>query len=154
MKLKSFFLFRGCGEAKFWTSLAYLLKPVSILILISSSFFVSYNQQTIIFLGWFTCFALGVLRGFPLVIPTIFYYCDYKNFETAVFWAVVWFLFIHALLVLTAICDSGCKKKQATQVSSSRPETQPGELELGNVCQAESSVNQDPETGDCGKYIR
>ena len=132
----------------------YLLKPVSILILISSSFFVSYNQQTIIFLGWFTCFALGVLRGFPLVIPTIFYYCDYKNFETAVFWAVVWFLFIHALLVLTAICDSGCKKKQATQVSSSRPETQPGELELGNVCQAESSVNQDLETGDCGKYIR
>lgn len=146
--------FADAQKPNFGLPLPYLLKPVSILILISSSFFVSYNQQTVIFCGWFTCIALGVLRGFPLVIPTIFYYCDYKNFETAVFWAVVCFLFIHASLVLTAICDSGCKKKQATQDSSSGPKAQLKELELGNFPQAGSSVKQDPETRCCGKYIR
>lgn len=64
------------------------------------------------------------------------------------------FLFIHAMLVLTVICDSGCTKKQATQVPRSGPKTTPKEVELGTVSQAESRVNQDPETGDCGKYIR
>lgn len=64
------------------------------------------------------------------------------------------FLFVHAMLVLTVICDSGRTKKQATQVPRSGPKTKPEEVELGTVSQAESRVNQDPETGDCGKYIR
>lgn len=55
-------------------------------------------------------FILGLLRGFPLIVPTIVYYSDNKHFELTVKVVMIFFLVIHALLAVIAILDSDCQE--------------------------------------------
>ena len=53
---------------------------------------------------------LGLLRGLPLIFPTIVYYFDYKHFELTLWVVMMLFLVIHSVLVIIAIIDLDCKR--------------------------------------------
>ena len=54
------------------------------------------------------------LSGFPLTIPSIFYYQDDKHYELSLLVCVGIFLGIHVMLAVIAVLDSGCGKNSSS----------------------------------------